>query len=166
MDDERALVEKARSLLAGVTPLSSDCGRVCGHACCQPDENGKGGMLLFPGEAALYADDPDFEVLPDETVVPDGRLIVCKGTCRRENRPLACRFFPMRPTAGGKAVMDRRSAWVCPRYEGGRGALLPDFVAACDSAAHVLAASEVQRTFLTALRDRIRMETDETNWWR
>ena len=166
MEDERTLVESARALLKDVTPLNTDCGRVCGHACCQPDENGKGGMLLFPGEAALYADDPDFEVIRDDTVLPDGQLIVCRGRCRRDRRPLACRFFPLRPTAGGRAVMDRRSAWVCPLYAGGKGALLPDFVAACESAAGLLSRSDTQRAFLEALRERIRMETDEKNWWR
>ena len=43
----------ARTLLGPLTPLQSDCGRLCGGACCQGDE--QTGMLLFPGEDALYA---------------------------------------------------------------------------------------------------------------
>ena len=166
MDAQLDVICRARSLLAEVTPLCTDCGRVCGHACCQPDENGKGGMLLFPGEEALYADLSGFSVLDDQTVVPDGRLLMCGGICERETRPLACRFFPMRPASSGKAVMDRRAAWVCPLYEGGKQALREDFVAACGEAAAVLSQSPVQRAFLDALRERIRFETDQTNWWR
>ena len=52
-------VLEARRLLECVTPLKTDCGRACGGACCQPDEDGQGGMLLFPGEEALYADLPE-----------------------------------------------------------------------------------------------------------
>ena len=47
----------ARDLLEQVTPLSTDCGALCGAACCQdsPDEDSVAGMLLFPEEAPLYA---------------------------------------------------------------------------------------------------------------
>ena len=166
MSVELTLVLRARALLCGVTPLFADCGRVCGHACCLPDENGRGGMLLFPGEEALYTDKKGFSVLPDSTVLPAGRLLVCSGVCDREERPLACRFFPMRPTADGRAVMDRRAAWVCPLYESGRTALRADFVQACTEAAAVLAESAEHRAFLDALRARIRFETDRTDWWR
>ncbi len=44
----------ARSLLEEVTPLKSDCGRICGAACCASLEGEETGMLLFPGEEALY----------------------------------------------------------------------------------------------------------------
>jgi len=42
----------ARKLLETLTPLKTDCGRLCAGACRQGDE--KTGMLLFPGEEALY----------------------------------------------------------------------------------------------------------------
>ena len=48
-------VMAARALLKDLTPLKRDCGRSCGAACCQSDEDGQGGMLLFPGEEKLYA---------------------------------------------------------------------------------------------------------------
>ena len=41
----------ARDLLRELTPLKTDCGRLCGGACCEGDE--ETGMLLFPGEDAL-----------------------------------------------------------------------------------------------------------------
>ena len=46
-------VLRAREMLMDVTPLRRDCGGVCGAACCACDEDGQGGMLLFPGEDAL-----------------------------------------------------------------------------------------------------------------
>ena len=58
-------VRAAREMLEKVTPLKGDCGRVCGAACCRPDETGRGGMLLFPGEEALYAPWPDWARLEE-----------------------------------------------------------------------------------------------------
>ena len=37
----------ARQALETLTPLRGDCGRTCGAACCRPDEDGNGGMLLL-----------------------------------------------------------------------------------------------------------------------
>ncbi len=44
-------VLSARAALSDLTPLLTDCGRLCGVACCKGDE--QTGMLLFPGEEAL-----------------------------------------------------------------------------------------------------------------
>ena len=51
--DAITAVKAARELLKDLTPLKTDCGRLCQGACCQGDEGT--GMLLFPGEDALYA---------------------------------------------------------------------------------------------------------------
>lgn len=48
------ILNRARELLLSLTPLNHDCGMLCGQACCAPDEEGQGGMMLFPGESALY----------------------------------------------------------------------------------------------------------------
>ena len=46
------LVKKAKDILKNVTPLKSDCGKMCGKLCCKgPDEKG---MRLFPGEKIPY----------------------------------------------------------------------------------------------------------------
>ncbi len=156
---ERVL--ECRRLLADLTPLKGDCGRLCGHACCGADENGKGGMLLFPGEEALYEGKEGFSFLPDETVVPGGKLLVCGGSCLRADRPLACRFFPLRPTSRGRAVPDRRSAWVCPLYEGGSGALDPAFVDAAGQAAALLCGDEGLKAFVAAVGRRIRRDLEQ-----
>ena len=79
----------ARALLSDVTPLKSDCGRLCGGACCQPSTEETQGMLLFPGEEALYAGLDGYRVLD----CAEGKLLICAGHCRREERPLSCRIF-------------------------------------------------------------------------
>ena len=40
-------IERARELVENLTPLKNDCGQICGAACCQPDEDGQGGVALF-----------------------------------------------------------------------------------------------------------------------
>ncbi|MCI5771300.1 MAG: hypothetical protein MR021_00490 [Clostridiales bacterium] len=155
--DALAAVVRAREILSQATPLRTDCGRICGGACCRTDGDGQGGMLLFPGEEALYDRLPaGFSILPERTVSPDGRLLMCSGVCDRSLRPLACRFFPLRPTARGRVVMDRRGFFVCPLTESGMGGLSGDFVAAAREAAAVLCENETQRAFLEALGASIR----------
>ena len=41
---------EARALLENLTPLRTDCGKVCGSACCKSLDAEETGMLLFPGE--------------------------------------------------------------------------------------------------------------------
>ena len=145
-------VQAAREILKDVTPMKTDCGRVCGAACCAPDEEGKGGMLLFPGEEQLYDVLPDgFSILPDDTVVPDGKLLICMGHCPRDKRPLSCMFFPLRPTWKGTVRIDRRGLHVCPLAEYGVGGLNPDFVEAAKKAADVLISCPEQEDYLRAL---------------
>ncbi len=144
-------VMAARALLESVTPLKGDCGRVCGAACCQSDEDGQGGMLLFPGEEALYAELPaGWRIEADEAVTPDGRLLVCDGRCEREDRPLSCRLFPLLPTRTG-ARMDQRAWAVCPLMESGKRGLNPDFVRAVERAGQILYAHPAHAAFLDAL---------------
>lgn len=150
MDALQAVAE-ARTLLENVTPLNGDCGRFCGGACCLPDEDGQGGMLLFPGEEALYREMPQgFAVSPDDSVVPGGRLITCAGTCERSARPLSCRLFPLLPVPGG-AVMDQRGWPVCPLMEHGRRGLKNEFVQAVKAAGDILYACPEHAAFLAAL---------------
>ena len=47
-------VRAARELLRDVTPLKTDCGKVCGARCCRSLEGEETGMLLFPGEEEEY----------------------------------------------------------------------------------------------------------------
>lgn len=140
-----------RELLRDVTPLKTDCGRVCGGACCQGDEEGRGGMLLFPAEEACYATLPnDFAIQWDDSVMPGLRLLTCSGVCDRSMRPLSCRIFPMLPSPKG-AKMDRRAWAVCPLMEYGRRGLNPDFVDRVNQAGRILYACPEHVAFLDAL---------------
>ena len=142
---------KARDLLDAVTPLKADCGRACGGACCQPDEDGQGGMLLFPGEEALYADLPEgFSIREDSAVLPGAKLLICDGFCARESRPLSCRLFPMLPTRTG-AKMDWRAWAVCPLMESGKRGLNPAFVQAVRDAGKLLYACPEHAALLDAI---------------
>ena len=74
-------------------------------------------MLLFPGESVLYRDKQGWQLRD----AGKNELIICEGHCEREDRPLACRLFPLLPVddVSGKAVMDARARYVCPLYSSG-----------------------------------------------
>lgn len=139
-----ALVE-ARTRLQSVTPLKTNCGKLCGGACCQSDETGENGMLLFPFEDKLYQKPIEgfvFRLLPDDTLVKGGFRLVCEGVCPREHRPLACRLFPLRIRVEHDVVslatqavaeLDPRAWMVCPLLEaGGLRVMSPAFINAVE----------------------------------
>lgn len=104
---KKNLQQQVFDILGDLTPLTADCGRLCGGACCKGDD--KTGMRLFPFEETTLA------VIQTED---GGRLAVCNGTCDREKRPLSCRIFPFFPTVDAKgrvfAELDYRAARLCP----------------------------------------------------
>jgi hypothetical protein len=144
---------KAREKLLIPTPLNRDCGRLCDAACCQADEEGLGGMLLFPGEAALYEGKMPggFVISADDSVFPGGQLLTCEGVCRRANRPLACRLFPLvilLKEGKPRLALDPRAWPICPLMPSGLQGLSSGFVAAAESAAELLAGDQDQWMFL------------------
>ena len=144
----------ARKLTMDATPLKADCGLVCGHACCQPDETGRGGMLLFPGEEQLYEGKQGFAVVPDASLGISALLLICEGQCDRNDRPLSCRIFPLLPRLRDgrvRVVRDRRGFEVCPLLPSGLSAFDPGFIMAVRTAGEVLYAVEAHRRFLDAL---------------
>ena len=144
-------VKKAREIMASVTPLRRDCGRYCGAACCEADEDGQGGMLLFPGEEMLYDPLPEgFTLLQDDAVKEDALLLSCEGYCDREERPLSCMLFPLLPSRDGP-VMDRRGWAVCPLMQSGIGGLHQEFVEAVRQAGDILYACGETAAFLDAI---------------
>lgn len=145
-----ASLDRARELLRDVTPLSMDCGRVCGGACCESLPGERTGMLLFPGEEAYYEGRAEYQVLETET----GSLLICAGRCRREERPLSCRLFPLLPVLraeGVRVAMDARARAACPLAAQGVRGLSEAFVEAVRQAGQALAEDESQRAFLTRL---------------
>ena len=141
----------AREMLSGLTPLKGDCGRVCGAACCRADEDGQGGMLLFPGEERLFSPLPAaFRIEENSQVIPHARLLLCDGACDRALRPLSCRLFPLLPTRNG-VIMDRRGWAMCPLMASGKRGLNPDFVRAVEAAGQLLYLCPAHAAFLDAL---------------
>ncbi len=156
MDMERLV--QARVLLEDVTPLRDDCGRLCGGACCQGERGDAHGMLLFPGEAALYASAAWAQVTPLPYALggAPALLLTCDGTCPRAQRPLACRLFPlfcrMRDT-GADVTLDPRARSVCPLFRYGLQGLSQDFIQAARAAYGLLAQDAEWCAFLQDLSD-------------
>lgn len=108
------LYNKAYSEIGALTPISADCGMLCGAKCCQGDENM--GMIVFPGEEKLLA----HYGFPLKETKMDGVTVLfttCNGKCKRTYRPLSCRIFPLAPIlAEGelKITEDPRAKISCP----------------------------------------------------
>lgn len=145
-------LRKAREMLETVTPLKTDCGRVCGARCCRSLEGEETGMLLFPGEEACYAGKPGWKLRK----TPSGTLLVCPGDCARDERPLACRIFPLLPVVreeGVRVALDLRAAAVCPLRRRGLAALDPAFRMAVREAGGALMGEARQAAFLRRLTE-------------
>lgn len=150
-----SMILAARELLENLTPLKTDCGRLCEGACCRGDD--ATGMLLFPGEEALYEDCAFARAVPTDFSlggVP-ARLLVCDGRCDRKNRPLACRLFPLflhfREDGTSAVRMDARARAVCPLTDYGMQALDPAFKDAARRAYDLLLGDETCAAYLRAL---------------
>ena len=152
---ETHAVLAARELLESLTPLKTDCGRLCQGACCQGDE--ATGMLLFPGEEALYENCAFARVVPTGFSLggTPAQLLVCDGRCDRKNRPLACRLFPLflkfREDQTPVLRMDARARAVCPLTDYGMKALDPEFKQAARRAYDLLLEDKVCAAYLRAL---------------
>ena len=119
-------------LLNMVSPVDDDCGRLCGSACCTSGEEDMG-IYLLPGEEALLEDNRDWFdwsfQSPEECGFPESwtehvAFIRCKTPpfCRRAERPIQCRTFPLMPylTEDGDLEMiydDRELPYLCPLIE-------------------------------------------------
>ena len=148
----------AREKLKDITPLKRDCGRVCGSRCCRSCEGEETGMLLFPGEEKLYREKENWKILD----TAGGKIVICPATCDRDERPLACRMFPLLPVIRKdciRAVVDLRARAVCPLARQGIRAMDPAFADAVREAGEILMADEAQRRMvelLTAQQDELR----------
>lgn len=136
----------AYELIGSLTPLKSDCGELCAKACCSPDEDGQGGMLLFPGEKELCAGD---WCRIDDT--GSGAILTCLAPCPRDARPLACRIFPLTPvfSKGAWTVrMDARARRMCPLVRSGVKGLDREFAVAVRDALRLIASEPAGEKFL------------------
>ena len=140
--DYNKLYNKILDILGELTPLTADCGQLCSHACCKGDENT--GMRLFPFEESK---------LPVKELENGVRLVVCDGSCEREERPLSCRIFPFFPTVDEKGrvyiELDMRAKRLCPLVEHADDVLFDKkFLKALKKAGKLLAKDEVCLEFL------------------
>lgn len=141
------------ALLDDITPLRTDCGQICGAACCEPSAAGDG-MILLPGEKALLADYPE-TWFSRAYFAGFGEVdfFVCDGTCDRRSRPFACRVFPLAPRFTDKGIssrLDARGRPVCPLCRGPKGALRRDFIARAEEAFARIAKNQEGLAFLKA----------------
>ena len=109
-----ALLAEAYSLIGNTTPLSIDCGQLCGQRCCRVEDSG---MLLLPGEADFLGAEPGFNYVEDA----GDTILLCAASCRREKRPFACRIFPLFPVVNDltgrdqlQLIHDPRGLSLCP----------------------------------------------------
>lgn len=141
-------IQTAYAALGGFTPLKTDCGTLCAGACCQPDEDGQGGVYLFPGEESLL-DAPTWGRVKSDAFAP---MLICEGPCTRQERPLACRIFPLTPVKNEEGRwtvrMDVRARAMCPLARSGLKGLDPDFVRAVRRAIRVIAQEPDGEAFL------------------
>lgn len=114
---DNPLIAAAYERLYHETPLGFyNCGRLCDGLCCRGDCKG---MWLYPGEEEFFRKREGFEVC--ETEGNYGYpMVICSGECKREERPLACRIFPLFPLVfeengkiSIKVIYDPR-AKICP----------------------------------------------------
>lgn len=139
---------RARALLNDITPLSFDCGRFCGAACCAPDADGQGGVYLLPGEESLLGGCPWGHVEQTE-LAP---MLVCEKPCDRDARPFLCRIFPLTPWRRKDGTLsirvDARAQSVCPLSRGGLQALRSTFVRNAEEACALLLEEEETGAFM------------------
>ena len=141
----------AREILTEITPLKTDCGRLCRAGCCASLEGEDTGMLLFPGEEVCYENRTGWHL---QRTGMGYWLLTCPGTCVREERPLSCRIFPLFPEPAGEGIrvrMDVRAGAVCPLRKMGLQALDPAFAEAVRRAGMILLADKTQQAFLEQL---------------
>lgn len=134
------------------TPLSGDCGSLCGAVCCK-SEGEDMVIYLLPGEEKLFTKKEDwlewsYDYARDYDFPPSwkGRVyyVTCKTApcCPRHLRPLQCRFFPLTPHLDpqGKLLLIRYPEalpYRCPLLDEDVS-LRPDFIQAVRTAWEIL----------------------------
>lgn len=136
------MYKKIFEIMGKLTPLTVDCGVLCGCACCKGDE--RTGMRLFPFEES------ELNVIVTED---KNRLAVCDGTCDRSKRPLSCMIFPFFPTIDDRGKiyveLDYRAQRLCPIVDHYDELLFdPKFLKAVKKVGKILAKDDECKKFL------------------
>lgn len=141
------------------TPLLVDCGKLCGGACCESSDEEETGMYLFPGEEKLFENNPDFKIVRSEFQYGEdyANIVICKGFCNRNLRPLSCRIFPVIPyiqNSKSELIFDPRAKTICPLVElKDFSHLDKNFIKKTNSVINLLMKFEKSRLFLEGLTD-------------
>lgn len=144
----KELLLRACTAIGDQTPMLTDCGTLCECACCEADEDGQGGVYLFPGEEACLGECGWGRIECDNF----GSMLVCDDWCDRDRRPLACRIFPLTPVKNAEGRwtvrMDARARAMCPLVRSGVKGLNPDFVRGVVKAIRIIASDPEGEAFL------------------
>ncbi len=143
-------IQKIYAASGDATPMKTDCGAICGAACCHTDDDGKGGVALLACEREILQDISWGEIGRDASM--DAPMLMCSGMCDRDLRPFLCRIFPLCPTIGKNnrwtVRMDARARAVCPLAGSGLSGLNPEFVRGAARAVRLLAEDPAGEAFL------------------
>lgn len=143
-------IQKIYAAIGEATPMTTDCGALCGAACCRTDDDGKGGVALLACEHELLRDVRWGEIAHDAAM--DAPMLMCRGMCDRALRPFLCRIFPLCPVIGKNGRwtvrMDARARAVCPLARSGLKGLDPEFVRGAAEAVRLLAEDPEGEAFL------------------
>lgn len=108
------LYNKAYAEIGSLTPIPTDCGKLCGARCCEGDSDE--GMILFPHEDDLIKN-KGFRIEHRDMCGFPIAFAICTEPCRRIYRPLSCRIFPLAPMLFGDTlsiIPDPRGKTMCP----------------------------------------------------
>ena len=152
-------------LLDDVTPIKADCGKLCGGACCEGDE--ETGMYLFPHEEVMYSGKEKWIKIEDSEFIFRGKpvkIAICTGKCVRHKRPLSCRIFPLFLDNNGAVVHDKRGNGLCPLVTAKipLGDFDPEFIGNVKRVFNILNRFTVTKEYLAQTRELIE-EYDELN---
>lgn len=151
MTTEKTL-KKVYKCLENITPLKTDCGKICDCECCKGDSDT--GMILFPGEEMFFSNTDGFTI---KKTADEKNILICNGVCDRSMRPLSCRIFPLFPMLiDGKIYVfdDPRARGICPLiYDEMK--LNRKFEKKVAKAGKLLAENEETREFLEKMSEEI-----------
>ncbi len=135
MTDYSQIWERAYAQLDELTPIQADCGELCNKRCCKG--NDEDGMILFPFEKDFLTSQRFLAFSQKEGF----DTAVCKGRCKREWRPMACRIYPFVPVFNGDIIEiqpDPRATYVCPLVLHGSEYIDPKFIQSVTEAFTIL----------------------------
>jgi hypothetical protein len=137
MIDYSEIWERAYALLDELTPIKADCGELCKKRCCKG--NGEDGMILFPYEKDFLSGQRFLSFSQKDGF----DTAICKGRCKREWRPMACRIYPFVPVFKSNSEMievqpDPRATYVCPLVLHGGEYIDPEFIQSVNEAFTIL----------------------------